>query len=415
MNFNIKKILNNIKKKKNIYIYVFNIIKKLYLKKKKYKNFSKFKKLFNNKYYYKKYKKKKIIKKNIKNKKKIYIYFKNGFFFKKKLYYFNKKIIIKKISIYKIYKYIFFLKKYNFFSIYNILLSLLNYNNLILIKIKKNLNKLKLILNFLFKIKKKKKIIINTTILIVVEKNNFLKIKEKYFFKKKKKILNNLLILILIKKKSKVFYLKFKNNNNYFKSINNLFIYQDYLSKFILYDLYLNEKITINIVNIFYLKNKCKTNINGIILANKNQIIENYIYIYNNYNYCYNNQKYINILSDKTYTILNSITTIKKKTKKNISLQNYKSFILSKKIFFFSKPQLNIFSKNVKCSHGVTIGKIDKNIIFYLQTKGINIKNSKIIFFLSFLNKILNIKFINKKIKKKIIKKLKLICNNNNV
>ncbi|WP_420095093.1 SufD family Fe-S cluster assembly protein [Candidatus Shikimatogenerans bostrichidophilus] len=224
-----------------------------------------------------------------------------------------------------------------------------------------------------------------------------------------KQIINNFIINILLKKYSEVNYYKYINNKNnlYINNINNIYIYQDYKSKLIIYNIYLNNKYTFNEINIKYINNKCYTRLYNIIILSDYQILENYIKIKNNYNYCDNKIYYIGIYNNNSYCVINGNININKRTIKNISLQDYKNFILSNKVFLFSKPELNIYSNKVICSHGLTLGKIDKNIIYYLATRGLKLKKCKIIFYLSNIYKYLIFK--NKYlsyIKKKIINKL---------
>ncbi|WGH25741.1 MAG: SufD family Fe-S cluster assembly protein [Candidatus Shikimatogenerans bostrichidophilus] len=348
----------------------------------------------------------------------INIFFINGFFYKYNINNINLIFKIKKKKINNINKYLNLIKNYNYFSYLNIISSFLNKNKCIFLYIKnKNKNKkyINLKLNYIYNIKKS--IMTNIKIFIFVRKNTFLNIKEKYIINNKnKKILHNNLLNIYIKKKSNVIYLKYKNNNLNFISINNVYIFQKSLSKFYLYDFYINERYTLNYIKVNNISNNSLCRLYGIIIGNKNQIIENYIKIKNNYNFCNNKQYYIGIYDDKSIGIFNSIINIKKKTKYNISYQKYKNFILSDKVFLFLKPQLNILSNNIKCSHGVNIGKIDKNIIFYLQSRGIPLYKTKIIFFLSIFYKIFNNKELKyfkdfiKKIKYNLKLKLKLIC-----
>ncbi|WP_420095090.1 SufD family Fe-S cluster assembly protein [Candidatus Shikimatogenerans bostrichidophilus] len=220
-------------------------------------------------------------------------------------------------------------------------------------------------------------------------------------------MINNSIINILLKKNSEVNYYKYNNKTLYINNINNIYIYQDYKSKLILYNIDYNNRLTLNDINIKYINNKCYTRVYNIIILSKNQILENYINIKNNYNYCNNKLYYIGVYNYNSYCVINGNINIKNKTKNNISLQNYKNFILSNKVFLFAKPELNINSNKVICSHGFTLGKIDKNIIYYLLTRGLKLKKCKIIFYLSNIYKylILKNKYLNN-IKNNIIKKL---------
>ncbi|MDH3005055.1 MAG: SufD family Fe-S cluster assembly protein [Candidatus Shikimatogenerans sp. JK-2022] len=279
------------------------------------------------------------------------------------------------------------------------------------------------ILSLYIKNKKKKKIYINLNLkfvnffslinkinlFLIVDNYTYLFIKENYFINKTINVLNNLIFHIILKNKSKIIYLK--NKNDYLSSLNNLFIYINNKSVFYIYDINLYEYYTYNNIYIYNESNYCFSRIYGIIINNKNQFNNNYIVINNNYNYCNNKQYYIGIYDDYSISILKGLINVKYNTKNNISYQNYKNFILSNKVYVNFKPYLNIFSNNIKCTHGVNIGKVDKDFIFYLQARGINLYKSKIIFFLSIVYKIFKNNIFFLKIKKEIKNKLKLILN----
>ncbi|WGH25376.1 MAG: SufD family Fe-S cluster assembly protein [Candidatus Shikimatogenerans bostrichidophilus] len=251
----------------------------------------------------------------------------------------------------------------------------------------------------------------NINILLIVDNRTFLFIKESFKnLKGNIYIINYLFFKIYLKKKSNVIYLKYKKNDFSISTINNIIIYQKRLTKFILYDINLYEKFSYNNIIINNLSNYCLSRIYSIIISSKTQVTKFYLLINNNYSFCNNKQYYIGIYDGYSKSILKGLINVKKNTKNNISYQNYKNFILSNKVYVNFKPYLNIYTNNIKCSHGVNIGKIDQFFIYYLQSRGINLYKAKTLFYLSILYKIINFKKF-KGIIKDIKKKLKLILN----
>ncbi|MGO3238291.1 MAG: SufD family Fe-S cluster assembly protein, partial [Psychroflexus halocasei] len=72
-----------------------------------------------------------------------------------------------------------------------------------------------------------------------------------------------------------------------------------------------------------------------------------------------------------------------------------------------SKPQLEIFADDVKCSHGCTIGQLDKEALYYLQTRGIPYKEARALLMFAFANNVLSSVKI-PEIKKRITKQIAL-------
>ncbi|MFN8370191.1 MAG: Fe-S cluster assembly protein SufD [Bacteriovoracaceae bacterium] len=91
-------------------------------------------------------------------------------------------------------------------------------------------------------------------------------------------------------------------------------------------------------------------------------------------------QIYKGILDDKSHGVFSGKVFVKKFASKSISKQLNKNLLLSKGAFVDSKPQLLIDNDDVKCNHGTTIGQINEDEVFYLQSRGINkAKASKLI------------------------------------
>ena len=88
--------------------------------------------------------------------------------------------------------------------------------------------------------------------------------------------------------------------------------------------------------------------------------------------HCESNQIYKGILKDNSKANYFSNTIVDRKAQKTQGYQLSKGILLSDSASFFSKPELRIFADDVKCSHGSTIGPVDKNAMFYLRSRGIN-------------------------------------------
>ncbi|MDH3004605.1 MAG: SufD family Fe-S cluster assembly protein [Candidatus Shikimatogenerans sp. JK-2022] len=242
-------------------------------------------------------------------------------------------------------------------------------------------------------------------IILYIDKKIILNIFENYELLKFNIFINKSILILKIKEKSTVIYIKYKNKKIY--SINKLIILQESKSKFNLYDINLFEKFSLNKIKIYNLNNGCKTNIKGIYILNNNQNLNNNIIIKNNYNNCKTKQKFLGIYDNRSQIYLKGEVFIKKTTIGNNSSQLYTNFILSNFVKLNIKPYLNIFTHKVKCNHGVNIGTIDNNIIFYLLTRGLNLYKSKILYFYTILSNYIKNSLILNLIKTKIIVKLK--------
>ncbi len=130
-------------------------------------------------------------------------------------------------------------------------------------------------------------------------------------------------------------------------------------------------------------------NLSGVFLASNKQIVDNKT-VANHLNpNCKSNQVYKAILSDQAKGNYLSNTYVNRLAQKTEAYQLSKGIILSDEAIFHSKPELKIFADDVKCSHGSTIGPFDDDIVFYLRTRGLDLKTIKSLLIKSFYSDML--------------------------
>ena len=117
---------------------------------------------------------------------------------------------------------------------------------------------------------------------------------------------------------------------------------------------------------------------------------ENFTQINHNFPNCESNQCYKGILTDHAKASYLSKTFVKKIAQKTEAYQLSKGILMSEDCYFHSKPELRIFADDVKCSHGSTIGPIDKDLLFYLRSRGLNKKESISLLIKSFFHDIIS-------------------------
>ncbi len=120
---------------------------------------------------------------------------------------------------------------------------------------------------------------------------------------------------------------------------------------------------------------------------------------------------YKGIYDDSASGVFNGKVIVDQKAQKTNAFQQNDNILVGDKASINAKPQLEIFADDVKCSHGCTIGQIDKNAIFYMQSRGIPIKEAKALLLFAFGNEVINkvkIPALKSRIIKLIAEKLKV-------
>ena len=143
-----------------------------------------------------------------------------------------------------------------------------------------------------------------------------------------------------------------------------------------------------------------ETTINTLNLTKNNEHVDNNILINHNSKHCTSFQNVRNILQNKSTCVFNGKVIVADGAQKTDSNQSNKNLLLSKEATAYSNPQLEIYADDVQCGHGSTTGALDKDSIFYLQTRGIRKEQATQILIKAFAHEVIK-QFSNDNIKNK--------------
>lgn len=111
--------------------------------------------------------------------------------------------------------------------------------------------------------------------------------------------------------------------------------------------------------------------LNGLFMIKENQLFDAHTMIDHAKPHCQSHEHYKGILQDKSKGVFNGKVMVRQDAQKTNAFQENNTILLSDDAVMNTKPQLEIFADDVKCSHGATIGKLDQNAMFYLKSRGI--------------------------------------------
>ncbi|MBI2618496.1 MAG: Fe-S cluster assembly protein SufD [Ignavibacteriales bacterium] len=112
--------------------------------------------------------------------------------------------------------------------------------------------------------------------------------------------------------------------------------------------------------------------LNGLSLATGTQLIDNHTTIDHAKPHCTSHELYKAILDGKAHGVFNGKIFVRQDAQKTDAKQTNKTLLLSENAVIDTKPQLEIFADDVKCTHGATVGQLDTDQVFYLRTRGID-------------------------------------------
>lgn len=151
--------------------------------------------------------------------------------------------------------------------------------------------------------------------------------------------------------------------------------------------------------------------INGIYLVESKQFVDNNTIVRHLKPHCRSNQNYRGILDGTGRAVFNGKIFVDRNAQKTNAYQSNKNILLSNEARINTKPQLEIYADDVKCTHGATAGYLDQEALFYLASRGISKTKAKALLLNSFFSE--NIEYIGNNelrdfIKEKIAKRLNL-------
>src|SRR5579862_11292 len=129
--------------------------------------------------------------------------------------------------------------------------------------------------------------------------------------------------------------------------------------------------------------------LNGLYVTTGSQHVDNHTTIDHAKPHCSSRELYKGILDGKSTGVFNGKIVVRKDAQKTDSKQSNKNLLLAEDCVINTKPQLEIYADDVKCTHGATIGQIDAESIFYLRSRGIGHEQARAMLTLAFANDVL--------------------------
>jgi Fe-S cluster assembly protein SufD len=130
--------------------------------------------------------------------------------------------------------------------------------------------------------------------------------------------------------------------------------------------------------------------LNGLYLADGTTVVDNHTTIDHAEPHCGSHEVYKGILGGRARGVFNGKIIVRQDAQKTDAKQTNKALLLSDTAQINTKPQLEIFADDVKCTHGATVGQLDEDALFYLQTRGIARADARGILIRGFVGDIVN-------------------------
>jgi len=126
--------------------------------------------------------------------------------------------------------------------------------------------------------------------------------------------------------------------------------------------------------------------LNGLYLARGEQLIDHHTVVDHAKPHCESHEFYFGILSGKARGVFNGKIFVRQDAQKTNAKQTNRNLVLSEHALINTKPQLEIFADDVKCTHGATVGQLNEEALFYLRARGIGAEMARRMLVRAFAN-----------------------------
>lgn len=226
--------------------------------------------------------------------------------------------------------------------------------------------------------------------LIIAEDNAEVQIIERHQSLTDNAVLTNSVTEIFAGKNAQVDYYKIQNDKIKSSLIDNTYISQDRDSEVSLHTFSFGGKLTRNNLNFYQNGSNINSILKGVTIIEGKQHVDHNTLVHHRKPHCESHQDYKGIFSEKATGVFNGKVLVDKIAQKTDAFQSNNNILIDDGATINSKPQLEIFADDVKCSHGCTIGQLDEEALFYMQSRGIPKKEARALLMYAFANNVLN-------------------------
>lgn len=235
----------------------------------------------------------------------------------------------------------------------------------------------------------KSKVIGQPRNLIIAEKNSKAYVIEEYYSIGENDSFSNVVTEIYEDENANIQYYKIQNEELNSYHVGTTQVFQEKNSIFDSVTISWGGSIIRNNLNSFLNGENIECNFKGLYYIMGNQHVDNHTLVDHATPNCNSNEFYKGIIDNKADGVFNGKIMVRQDAQKTNAYQMNKNILLSNEAVINSKPQLEIYADDVKCSHGATTGQIDSEQIFYLKARGIGEKEGRKLLLYAFANEII--------------------------
>jgi Fe-S cluster assembly protein SufD len=232
-------------------------------------------------------------------------------------------------------------------------------------------------------------VISHTRMVGILEKGSQLSVVEKSASIGTQPIFHNFSEEWVIKESAHLEYCKIQNESGKNYQVTNTVIQQHNKSVLNTFTLTLDGQLIRNNLNILIDGEQCESHFYGLYLLTGNTLADNHTVVDHKKPNSYSNELYKGIMDEKSKGVFNGKIFVRPHAQKTNAFQSNRNILVSDTASVNTKPQLEIWADDVKCSHGCTSGQLDDEAMFYLRSRGIAEPTAKAMLLYAFASEVL--------------------------
>ena len=222
--------------------------------------------------------------------------------------------------------------------------------------------------------------------LLVVEEGAAVEIIESHHNFDDSFVFTNSVTEIIVGKNAKADWHKLQNDSNTSYLVDHSFAKQERDSLATVNTFSFGGKLVRNNLDFIHNGENINSFMNGITIIGDEQLVDHHTAVHHKQPNCESYQNYKGIYKDKAKGVFNGKVFVDKIAQKTNAYQQNNNILLNEGATIDTKPQLEIFADDVKCSHGCTVGQLNEDAMFYLRARGISKKEAQALLLYAFAN-----------------------------
>jgi Fe-S cluster assembly protein SufD len=254
-------------------------------------------------------------------------------------------------------------------------------------------------LNILFSWDNQNDLVAHTRFYFIAEENSQASVIIKHNSNKSNaSVLHNHISKVSVKDSAKISFSRLQQESNQLLCIDHV-IADVFSNGFLSWDnVLLSGKLMRNTYQVSLKGEHANATLSGIAMLNESCQGDTSVLVNHLSPHCESNQKFKSLIDDNAQSVFTGKIFVHQKAQKTNAYQSSKNIVLSESAKSYTRPQLEIYADDVKCSHGATTGQLDEDALYYLRSRGISEINARKLLLMAFVEDVLN-QFENKEFK----------------